>query len=124
VSTVQMPKRITVEMINALRDNPTTSVDDKDEFHKRIGWLVCAYDVLVDMASYASVSVKELEIDVRSMNCLLAEKILHIGQLERMTVNDLLRVPNVGRKSAQLIITARDAHLAKNAAYVETNTPD
>lgn len=124
MSSVLMSKRITLEMINALRDDPTTSVDDKDEFHKRVGWLICAYEVIVNMASYASVSIKELDIDARSMNCLLAMNIAHVGQLERMRVTDLMRIPNVGRKSANMIIAARDAFLSKNAAYDATHPKD
>jgi hypothetical protein len=45
--TVQMPLQLTPEMIRAVRNDPLTSIEDKDEWHKRLGWLICAYDVLI-----------------------------------------------------------------------------
>jgi DNA-directed RNA polymerase subunit alpha len=43
--------------------------------------------------------VEELELSVRSMNCLRNENILYIGDLVCRSENDLLRTPNFGRKS-------------------------
>ena len=59
-------------------------------------------------------SVHDLEIyhapfDVRSFNCLRAEEIKTIGELLRYTENDLLKIPNMGRKSAKSIIEVLDS---------------
>ena len=43
--------------------------------------------------------VDELELTVRSSNCLRAENIHYIGDLIQRTENDLLKTPNLGRKS-------------------------
>lgn len=43
--------------------------------------------------------VDELELTVRSANCLKAENIYHIGDLIQRTENELLKTPNLGRKS-------------------------
>ena len=43
--------------------------------------------------------VDELELTVRSANCLIAENIYYIGDLIQRTENELLKTPNLGRKS-------------------------
>ncbi len=43
--------------------------------------------------------VDELELTVRSANCLKAEGIERVGDLIQRTENDLLRTPNLGKKS-------------------------
>ena len=43
--------------------------------------------------------VEELELTVRSANCLKAENIHFIGDLIQRTEADLLRTPNLGKKS-------------------------
>lgn len=43
--------------------------------------------------------VDELELTVRSANCLKAESIQYIGDLVRRSEQDLLKTPNLGRKS-------------------------
>ena len=43
--------------------------------------------------------VDELELTVRSANCLTAENIYYIGDLIQRTENELLKTPNLGRKS-------------------------
>jgi DNA-directed RNA polymerase subunit alpha len=43
--------------------------------------------------------VDELELTVRSANCLKAENIYYIGDLIQRTENELLNTPNLGRKS-------------------------
>ena len=41
----------------------------------------------------------DLELTVRSANCLKAENIYYIGDLIQRTENELLKTPNLGRKS-------------------------
>jgi len=43
--------------------------------------------------------VEELELSVRSANCLKNDNIVYIGDLVQKTENDMLRTPNFGRKS-------------------------
>ncbi|OQW93472.1 MAG: DNA-directed RNA polymerase subunit alpha [Beggiatoa sp. IS2] len=43
--------------------------------------------------------VDELELTVRSANCLKAENIYYIGDLIQKTENELLKTPNLGKKS-------------------------
>ena len=43
--------------------------------------------------------VDDLELTVRSANCLKAENIFHIGDLIQRTEVDLLKTPNLGKKS-------------------------
>ena len=43
--------------------------------------------------------VDELELSVRSQNCLKNENIIYLGDLVRRSENDMLKTPNFGRKS-------------------------
>jgi DNA-directed RNA polymerase subunit alpha len=43
--------------------------------------------------------VDELELTVRSLNCLKAERIQYVGDLVQRTETDLLKTPNLGKKS-------------------------
>lgn len=44
-------------------------------------------------------SVDDLELTVRAANCLKAENIFYIGDLVQRSENDLLKTPNLGKKS-------------------------
>ncbi len=52
-----------------------------------------------DFDSQYLTAVDELELTVRSANCLKAEQIYYIGDLIQKSEQDLLRTPNLGRKS-------------------------
>ena len=43
--------------------------------------------------------VDELELSVRSANCLKNDNIIYIGDLAQKSESDMLRTPNFGRKS-------------------------
>ncbi len=43
--------------------------------------------------------IEELELTMRTSNCLKEAKIYTVGQLEQWTRNELLGLPNLGRKS-------------------------
>ena len=43
--------------------------------------------------------VEEIELSVRSANCLKNDNIIYIGDLVQKTENDMMRTPNFGRKS-------------------------
>jgi DNA-directed RNA polymerase subunit alpha len=44
-------------------------------------------------------SIDDLELTVRSANCLKSENIMYIGDLVQYTEQELLKTPNLGRKS-------------------------
>lgn len=44
-------------------------------------------------------TIDDLELTVRAANCLKAENIYYIGDLVQRTENDLLKTPNLGKKS-------------------------
>jgi hypothetical protein len=44
--TVTMPLVLTPAMMRAVRDDPLCQVDG-EQWHARLGWLICAWDVLV-----------------------------------------------------------------------------
>lgn len=45
---VVVPYHITSDLIKAVRENDLTRCEDKDEMNLRIGWLICAWGVIVD----------------------------------------------------------------------------
>ena len=54
--------------------------------------------------------VDELELTVRSANCLKAENIMYIGDLVQRTEVELLRTPNLGKKSLTEIKEVLEQH--------------
>jgi hypothetical protein len=56
-------------------------------------------------------SHKSLFFTVRTMNCLMCEEILTIGDLVKCSENDLLKIPNLGKKS----LTEIKEELAKHS---------
>lgn len=48
---------------------------------------------------YFDLPIDELYLTSRSVNCLKAENILYLGDLVSRSDSDLLKVPNLGRKS-------------------------
>ena len=69
--------------------------------------------------------VDDLELTVRSANCLKAENIYYIGDLIQRTEVDLLKTPNLGKKSLteikEVLARARPGprHEAREVAAVE-----
>jgi len=53
-------------------------------------------------------SVEELELSVRSSNCLKAANIKSLGELVRKTEADMLKYRNFGRKSLKEIMDILD----------------
>jgi len=72
--------------------------------------------ILKDMTDQQSVNpiytrpVDDLELTVRSANCLKAESIYFIGDLIQRTENDLLKTPNLGKKSLTEIKSVLASH--------------
>lgn len=48
--------------------------------------------------------IEELDLTVRSFNCLKKAGIEEVGQLARLSMNDLLKIKNLGRKSLDEIL--------------------
>lgn len=47
--------------------------------------------------------IETLQLDVRSTNCLKAERIFYVGDLVQKTAKDLFKTPNLGKKSLEKI---------------------
>ena len=86
-----------------LDDDPTGRPIDKDD----------------DMPADLLCSVDDLELTVRSANCLKAENVYYIGDLVQRTENDLLKTPNLGKKS----LTEIKAVLAKRGLSLDMRVP-
>ena len=54
--------------------------------------------------------VDDLELTVRAANCLKAEQIIYIGDLVLRTEGDLMKTPNLGRKSLTEIKSVLQSH--------------
>jgi DNA-directed RNA polymerase subunit alpha len=54
--------------------------------------------------------VEDLELTVRSANCLKSENIQYIGDLVQRTETDLLKTPNLGKKSLNEIKSVLSSH--------------
>jgi DNA-directed RNA polymerase subunit alpha len=78
-------------------------------------------DLEAEAASVATVGKKELlpilfrpiddlELTVRSANCLKAENVYYIGDLVQRTENELMKTPNLGKKSLNEIKEALKSH--------------
>lgn len=48
-------------------------------------------------------NIESLQLDVRSVNCLKAERIFYVGDLVQKTPKDLFKTPNLGKKSLEKI---------------------
>jgi DNA-directed RNA polymerase subunit alpha len=48
---------------------------------------------------YLNTKIEDLELSVRSANCLRVENIIYIGQLVKKTEGEMLKTPNFGKKS-------------------------
>jgi DNA-directed RNA polymerase subunit alpha len=107
-------------------DMETNGTIDPEEAIRRAGTILKnQLDVFVDLqgqdeaaaaAAEAHVDpvlmrpVDELELTVRSANCLKAENINYIGDLIQRTEVELLRTPNLGKKSLTEIKEVLESH--------------
>ena len=89
---------------DAVRASAKILVEQLAVFAQLEGNELAAFDVPVQRSSQQFDPillrpVDELELTVRSANCLKAENIYYIGDLIQRTENELLKTPNLGRKS-------------------------
>ena len=59
--------------------------------------------------------IEELELSVRSFNCLKRANIMTLGDLTQKTEEDMIKVRNLGRKSLDEVI----AKLAENDLHLK-----
>jgi DNA-directed RNA polymerase subunit alpha len=88
----------------AIRSSAKILVEQLAVFAQLEGSELAAFDAPVQRSSQQFDPillrpVDELELTVRSANCLKAENIYYIGDLIQRTENELLKTPNLGRKS-------------------------
>ncbi|KZE30244.1 DNA-directed RNA polymerase subunit alpha [Crenobacter luteus] len=83
---VRMAARILVDQLSIFADLQGTAVEEVVEKAPQIDPILLR-------------PVDDLELTVRSANCLKAENIYYIGDLIQRTETELLKTPNLGRKS-------------------------
>jgi DNA-directed RNA polymerase subunit alpha len=107
-------------------DIETNGTIDAEEAIRRAGMILKnQLDVFVDLQGETEIGfgraeahvdpillrpVDELELTVRSANCLKAENINYIGDLVQRTEVELLRTPNLGKKSLTEIKEVLEQH--------------
>lgn len=70
--------------------------------------------------------VDDLELTVRSANCLKGENIYFIGDLVQRTENDLLKTPNLGKKSLneiKTVLATRGLSLVRSESRIRLRSP-
>ncbi|MGC9128952.1 MAG: DNA-directed RNA polymerase subunit alpha [Acidithiobacillus sp.] len=77
-----------------------------------------------DLLPLLSRPVDDLELTVRSANCLKAEDIFYIGDLVQKTEQELLKAPNLGRKSLTEIKEVLDKNGLSLGMRIENWPPD
>ncbi|GAB2744688.1 DNA-directed RNA polymerase subunit alpha [Melaminivora jejuensis] len=103
VMEIETNGAITAE--DAVRASAKILVEQLAVFAQLEGGELAAFDAPASSRSAATFDpillrpVDELELTVRSANCLKAENIYYIGDLIQRTENELLKTPNLGRKS-------------------------
>ena len=88
-----------------LRDQLGVFVDLKAEAEEAV-----AVGVSKELSPILFRSIDDLELTVRSVNCLKAENVYYIGDLVQRAEADLLKTPNLGKKSLTEIRDALKAH--------------
>jgi DNA-directed RNA polymerase subunit alpha len=68
-------------------------------------------------------SIEDLELTVRSVNCLKAENVYYIGDLVQRTESELMKTPNLGKKSLNEIKDALKRHELDLGMKLENWTP-
>ncbi len=87
-----------------LKDQLTVFVDLQGQDEAAAGYAEAQIDPILMRP------VDELELTVRSANCLKAESINYIGDLVQRTEVELLRTPNLGKKSLTEIKEVLESH--------------
>lgn len=102
--TGTLPLALTADMLRAVRLHPTTSTEDKEEEHRRMGWLLCAWDVLIEhrfapQDDEVCVPVEPTEALLRPFNKCPPEELRLAWQAMVYTVRN--KTPNVAIEPAR-----------------------
>ena len=73
-----------IDLVDGMRDNTFIKADGEDESQKTL-----------------EMSIEDLDLSVRSYNCLKRANIHTVGDLTHRTEDDMLKVRNLGRKSLE-----------------------
>ncbi len=109
-----LPKEAVVSAARILKDhlNIFSTFDEKDEEPERV-----ADAEKERLVEYLARSVDELELSVRSANCLKNSDIQYIWQLVQKSEAEMLKTKNFGRKSLneiKEILSGMDLHFGMN----------
>lgn len=138
VDTARVEQRTNLDkLIVDLETNGT--VDPEEAIRKAAGILQQQLSVFVDLQGDEQVEnekaeteidpilvrpVDDLELTVRSANCLKAENIYYIGDLIQRTEVELLKTPNLGKKSLTEIKDVLGTHGLSLGMRLENWPPD
>lgn len=69
-------------------------------------------NIVQDLPDYISdnLDIKNLELSIRTYNCLKNERIKNLRELQTKSHMDILRIPNIGRRSLNEIIQVMSVH--------------
>ena len=67
----------------------------------------------------SSISIEELELSVRAYNCLKRANINSLGELLKLTYDDLMNIKNFGKKSADEVIERPSPIWSDTCRYTE-----
>ena len=82
-----------------LINNKQTTIEEIENY------LALSFEERQDIISEYT-DIADLNLSVRSLNCLRRARINTIGELLQMTADDLLKIRNMGKKSRKEIIMA------------------
>jgi len=89
VDAVALASRILQDQLSMLVnfDDPAEEIEELEK------------EEVLPFNPYLLKRINEIELSVRSINCLQNDNVIYIGDLVKKTENDMLRTPNFGRKS-------------------------
>lgn len=76
--------------------------DSEPEEHEEDA--IPSYGESVDQGLYDYLTIEDLELSIRSYNCMKRAEIATVGELRTMTIGEFRRVRNLGKKSMEEII--------------------
>ena len=92
-----------IKLINGFGDGLNNVYQEFQDFRKDTIAAFVNLGVTVDRIDQSNrqQSIRELDMTVRTTNCLLAENIYTVGELCNCTESDLLKTPNFGKRCLQ-----------------------
>lgn len=137
VETARVEQRTDLDKL--IIDLETDGTVDHEEAVRRAGSIIKnQLDIFIDLEDESEILAKEaevevdpdllraideLELTVRSANCLKAKSIHYIGDLVQRTEMELLRTPNLGKKSLTEIKQVLEQHGFTLGMHIENWPP-